>query len=178
MKRFEDLKDMLGYIGNKHRQLRAVTGKGVYGSLLSRNRDGSRIQFGLIQGLKIKNFDVYDDNTIVLEYFGAGYQFKGKQRQVMSARLFLADIQVVNVYDHSAEFFSKNSIDFTYMLQDYVAEMEALQQWVSQSPDLLRAQWLSKDDRVDQLLDEITVGRKIKMQVEVPRGLSFDYEEV
>lgn len=172
MKRFETLPDLMTFIQTKHRKINSKQG-GVQGYKMFRKPDGRRILFEEIKGFRIFRFQAVDDRTLTIDTLATGFAFRNNEKITVSSRLFLPDLAVINVYDHRAEFFSSSSIDFAYIEDDKVVELQMLEEYINDDPGIVRAQWLAKDDDVDRILDEVTGGRKAKPQLstENPRFL-------
>lgn len=174
MKVCDNLNDIVDFILRKHKTLRGSFGGATCYKML-RKPDGTRIPFEESRGFKIIKFTVMGDNTLNINQLAAGYQFKGEQKHTMSSHLFLQDLVLINVYDHRAEFFSTSSIDFTYIVQDKGVNVQMLHEWVNEDNGIIRAQWTHKDENIERLLDEISVGRKVQVQESFSsRPLSLD----
>lgn len=160
MKRYETLEEIVEFILRRHPCLKRL-GAGATAYKFLRRKDGSRIPFEISRGFKIYNFGVYDENTLVVKQLASGYAFKGKKKHVFSSDLYLQDLAIVNVYDHRADFFSWNSIDFSYIENDFMVDIQMLQEWINNDIGVLRAQWVEKNKDVEKILDEIGCGSKI-----------------
>ncbi len=160
MKRYETLGEIVEFILRRHRCIKKI-GAGATAYKFLRRRDGRRILFEISKGFKIFEFGVHDENTLVINQLAAGYAFKGKKKHVFSSSLYLQDLVVVNVYDHKADFFSWDSIDFSYIENDFAVDIQMLQEWINNETGIIRAQWIGKDKDVEKILDEIGCGSKI-----------------
>lgn len=176
MKIYDNLEDMVHYILKKHKNLRSATG-GVNAYKMLRKPDGRRITFEEVRGFRIIQFQVLDTNTLSVNAMAAGYAFRGQQKQVVSSQLFLQDLVMVNVYDHRAEFFTRASIDFTYITRDKGVDVQMLQEWIEEDSGILRAQWVLKDKDIEKILDEISIGRKVEVEEQERRHIDMTFEE-
>ena len=161
MKNLDSLVDVIQLIQKYHHQLRRPTA-GAIAYKFIRKPDGRRIAFEYSKGFKIFNFKVPDSSTLVIEQLSSGYEFKGSYKHVMSSMLYLTDLSVINIYEHQADFYSWNSIDFSYVENIGEVNIKMLQDWIHNTNDNLIAQWKSSDDHVDRILEEITVGKKVE----------------
>ncbi len=162
------------YVVKKHKNLKDYAG--VYALKLLRMADGTRIPFEEISGFKINKYEVHGD-MLCIHQIAAGYEFKHKRKHVITAKLWLHDLIMINVYDHRTEFFSGKSIDFVYIENSYDAKVQMLQEWLIEDPGIIRAQWAPRNDRVERLLDELSMGRKVEVTVPEARLLDLRGEE-
>lgn len=185
MKRYETLEEVVQYITKRHRYIKVpvsgVSGPsskgGAYALKMLRKPNGKRIIFEEVKNFRIFDWVVHPDNVLCIDTIAVGMAFKGQHTISQSARLFLQDLAVINVYDHSAEFFSRSSIDFTYIEHSYAAQQQILHEWVRGDPGILRAQWLDPNDDIERLLEEFSIGRKIS-EVELgERVIDMDFED-
>ncbi len=96
------------------------------------------------------------------------YDFKSK---ASGSTIHLTDLIMVNVYDHSAEFISKSSIDLYYAETTYNAKVVLMSSWINKTQDILRAQWFC-DDEAEQLFGDCT--RQVERVVPLPRSIDFE----
>lgn len=167
--KFDNLESALAHLKNKHKQLL----KGVYCLKLMRRSDGTRVPFEELRGIRIKDFQVYDTNTVIIVQHSHGTRFNSKQISTFDAVTYLPDLAMINVYDYSAEFLTNVGIDFVYLEQTKEAKTVMLAEWIHDTPRLLRAQWF-KDDETEQLLKGIGLGQKIQQFVPLGRNLEID----
>lgn len=176
MKTFDKLEEIVDFMLRKHKGLRdSFGGVTCYKSL--RKPDGKRIPFEESRGFKIVKFTATGENTLSINQLATGYQFRGEKKHTMTSNLFLQDLVLINVYDLRAEFFSTSSIDFTYIVQDkdVNTKVQMLHEWINEDNGIIRAQWTHKDENIERLLDEISVGRKVQVQDSFSsRPLSLD----
>lgn len=170
MIKFDNLEVALDHIKTKHnRQL----SKGVYCLKLVRRRDGTRVPFEELRGVRIKEFKIYDDNTLVIFQHSHGTVFQNRVTTSFDATTYLPDLAMINVYDYSAEFMTTLGIDFVYLEQSKEAKTVMLAEWVHATPRLLRGQWF-KDEETEQMLNGIGLGPKIQQFVPLGRHLELD----
>ena len=156
MKRLETLDDVMIYINQKHRKINSKAG-GVHGMKMLRKPNGRRIMFEEIKGFRIFKWQILDDTTLMLQTLANGFKFRGHEKSyTVSSWLHLTDLSVVNIYDHRASFFSMDSIDFSYVEDDFASELQMLQEWVNDEPGELRAQWVAHNESVNRILAEVT----------------------
>ncbi len=178
MKTCQTLDEMVEYLLKKHRGLRSPTG-GATSYKLLRKPNGNRVMFEETRGFKIIKFDVPKENSLIINQLCAGYSFKGQHKQVLSSNIYLHDLVIVNAYDHKAEFFSLSSIDFIYTERNPAVSIQLLQDWVDDDHGIIRAQWKHKDEYLDQLLDEISVGRSVTVdEPRTRRYIDMDCEDI
>ena len=164
MKRLETLDDVMTYINRKHRKINSKAG-GVHGMKMLRKPDGRRIMFEEIKGFRIFKWEILDETTLMLQTLANGFKFRGREKQyTVSSWLHLADLAVISVYDHRASFFSMDSIDFSYIEDDFASELQMLQEWVNDEVGEPRAQWVANDEGVNRILAEVT--RDIEAEAE------------
>lgn len=168
---FQALSEIVEFIKHKHVHIRG--NKGVYALKLIRQPDGTRIPFEEMRGVRIKNFIVDDDNTLVIEQHSHGIAFPGRSTHVFDARIFLSNLAMVNVYDYSAEFLTIDSIDFTYILQTKEASVVMLSEWINDEPGILRAQWFMDRD-IEKVLATLGLDRKFKEGSSFGRNIDLD----
>jgi len=178
MKSCENLDEMVNYLLKKHRELRGPKGN-VTSYKLLRKPSGKRIMFEETRGFKIIKFDVQNENSIIINQLCSGYAFKGQHKRVLTSNLYLHDLVVVNAYDHKAEFFSLSSIDFVYIECNPSISIQTLQDWVDNNHGIIRAQWVHKDEYLEQLLDEISIGRRVTVdQPRTRRHIDMNCENI
>lgn len=165
------MSDIIEHIKKTHRFLK--NSSGVYGIKMLRKPNGKRVPFEEIKGLRIQDIDIHGKNTVVIEQAGYGFQFKSQVKHVYKAKLFLANLAVINVYDERAEFFTNDNIDFCYLQNDYAVNVKMLKEWVNNDPGVLRYQWINEDSDVQKILDNIGTDRKVKVAVLPPRNINM-----
>lgn len=159
MQKCATLQDTVSFILKHHKEVRGLGGGCIAWKFL-RRRDGTRIPIEESRGFKILQFHVTEDeDAITIQQFAAGFALDSK-RVTMSSSLFLQDLMVINVYPDKAEFFSLASIDFIYLTKPHGSPVY-LQKEIDGSKDVLLAQWCKDDDRVERLLEEISIGRRV-----------------
>lgn len=162
MKNFTSLEDVIKFMFNKHRNINSPA-HGVTGYKFLRKPDGSRLLFEQVKGFRIFRHFIHSERDLTLETMGTGILFKKNIKITVSSHLFLSNLAVINVYDHRTEFFSANSIDFAYIENEYSAEVQMMQEWLSKDAGQLRGQWLAKDEIVDKILNEISISRHMDL---------------
>ena len=114
MKTLDHLTEVVEYLKRKHPGVRGTMAQsGVYAMKFLRKENGDRLMFEEISGFRIIDCEIKKD-TLIITQLASGYSFRNKFKQVMSSRLFLNDLMLINVYDHCAQFYSHSSIDFAY----------------------------------------------------------------
>ena len=111
MTNLETLQDVIKYIKAKHTSLLK---HGAYGMRFVRQPDGRRILIEDFDGCRAFQYKVQDDNTLIMTNFLSGFTFKGNNNIQMTSRCIMPHLAVINIYDHAAEFFSTEGIDFVY----------------------------------------------------------------
>ena len=184
MKSYDALEGIITYILKKHKYIKqAVTGVGlynkggVYALKMLRKPSGKRIIFEEIKNFRIIKWEAFNINTLIIDTFATGISFKGKEKVSQSSRLFLNDLAVINVYDYTAEFYSRSSIDFSYVYNSHESHQQALNYFVQEKIAPLRAQWVDPDDDLDRLMEELSIGRVIEEEVPGNRMLDMDFED-
>jgi hypothetical protein len=172
MKRCETIAEIMEYILRKHRNLKSPNG-GFYGYKLLRKTDGKRIPFEEVDGFRIFNYDI-TGNDLRLDQMSSGFEFRGRRKIQQTAKLWLTDLVLVNVYDHSAEFFSQASIDFIYVEKSKESEIELLSEWVRNVTPVIRRQWMRQDDDIDRILDSLSIGRRLITVNQPPRMIDME----
>lgn len=167
------LDEIVKFILYKHKTLSGQGGGAISYKLLKKP-DGRRIPIEESHGFKIIKFNVLGENSLSITQLSSGFAMKGQYKCKMSSQLFLHDLVLVNVYDHRSEFFSGSSIDFSYITKDPGVPIQMLQEWLYEDPGIIRAQWSYDDRMVNQILDEISVGRKIMKDDRMNRSLDFE----
>ena len=172
IKKCSTLDEIVAQIKSFHRFLHSNSG--VYGIKLLRKHDGKRMPFEEIKGLKIKDIDIYNKNTIVIEQAGYGFQLNSKTKHVYSAKLYLENLAVINVYDERAEFFTIEGIDFCYMENgNYTTNIKMLKEWINNDPGIMRSQWVNENSDAQRILDEVGGNRSIKVSVTPVRNFNM-----
>jgi len=172
MKKFDDLEKLIQFILRKHPDLKS-TRSGVRAWKMLRKPNGTRMPIESMQGFKIINFNIFDENILTIEQLAAGYGFHNKIKQTLSSILYLRDLAVINVYDQKTEFYSLDSIDFVYAINSYESKIIMMQEWFEKEQPILRGQWTSSDGKVEKILDEISVGRSIVQSEESRRLIDW-----
>lgn len=173
MKRFDTLGDLVPYVQRKHPFTRS-TRSGVEAYKFLRRPDGSRIPFEHMNGFRIFDMGAYDNKTLVIDQIAAGYTFRKHNKCTVSSKLFLTSLAVVNIYDLRAEFFSWDSIDFTYLENQHMTSIHMLHEWMRGDPGILRAQWVCENNSVDKLLDRLGVGNHMSHMTYGPRLIDME----
>ncbi len=174
MKTLSSLEEVVDFIKKKHSAINKP-GNGVYGLKFLRKSDGKRVMFEEIQGLKLFDWKI-SGTELIIHQLAVGFEFKGKtKKHTLSSTLFLRDLVMINIYDHCAQFFSHESIDFAYVEDEYIAHVEHLIEWMNDGDggSILRAQWISPDKNIDRLLEEISIGRTVEKKVNLPRQINM-----
>jgi len=158
-KTFDALEEILGFILETHTSLHSTTG--VYYLKMLRKPDGSRVPFEETKGMRIKDFTIYNENTVIIEQHSHGTTFKNHRIHTLDVVTYLPNLEMINVYDHSAEFCSASAIDFVYLEQTKSVKTVMLAAWIHDVPRVLRAQWF-RDEAMQKTLEEVGVGRKLR----------------
>ena len=166
----DSLQEILDFIKNIHPHLES--GRGVYCLKMWREPDGTRIPLEIMNGVRIKSFTIYNDNTVIIQQHSHGIEFKKKVSQSFDSTLYLPNLAMINVYDYSAEFLTNFGIGFIYLDQTKEAKIVMLAEWVHDIPKNLRAQWF-KDDEAERLLSDIGIGRKLHRPISPGRHLDL-----
>lgn len=156
--RHESLQGILDFINSIHPHL--TSKRGLYCLKLWRESDGTRYPLEIMNGVRIKSFSIYNENTLIIQQHTHGISFKDKFTQTFDSTLYLPDLCMINVYDYCAEFLTNFGIDFVYMDQSKESKIVGLAEWIHDVPKNLRAQWF-KDDETERLLSGIGIGRKL-----------------
>lgn len=175
MRRFNALNDLVPYILRKHPFLGSTRG-GVEAYKFIRKLDGRRIPFEHMHGFRIFDMGAFDQNTLVVDQIAAGYEFKKHKKCTVSSKLFLTNLALVNIYDVRAEFFSWDSIDFSYVENEHMTSIHMLHEWQRGDPGILRAQWICENDSVDKLLERLGVGDQDVLMSYGPRLIDMETE--
>ncbi len=91
---------------------------------------------------------------------------------MFDATLWLPNVAMINVYDHSGEFWTTDAVDFVYLEQTKEAKTVMLAEWMHPGPRDLRAQWF-RDEEAETMLKDIGSGRKIEHLASVARNLDL-----
>lgn len=169
--KYESLQEILDFIETIHPKLHSPPG--VYCLRMRRTHEGARIPFEELRGVRIKSFEVYDTNTVIATLHSHGMAFKSNRLNTFDGTIYLTDLAMINVYDHSAEFLTNSSIDFVYLEQDKGAKTVMLAEWIHDVPKNLRAQWF-KDSETERLLSEVGLGRKVRQRINLGRHLDLE----
>lgn len=170
MKQMNTLAEMITYLKNKHNFTR--TKEGAYGMKFLKRPSGQRILIEEFNGFRSLGYMAHEPNGLVITQYASGIRFKGIEKITMSSKLFLMNLVIINVYDHVAEFFSTDGIDFAYAENGHVAEMELLDE-MFREPGPIRAKWVWENPDIKQMLEEIDRGRRIKVAPSVGRDLDL-----
>ncbi len=158
----------------KHPTVRNGNGAGFYGLKMLRKPDGRRIIFESVNGFRIFEHSQVSDTSIMIRQQSTGFEFRGNRRVVQTADFTLSDLALVNVYDNSAEFYSRSSIDFAYVAKTADSEIEMLTEFVVGLKGIVRAQWTSQNDEVDRIISELSIGRKVIEVAQRKRMIDMD----
>lgn len=167
----DSLQGILDFIRSIHPHLESR--RGVYCLKLWRHRDGTRIPIEIMNGVRIKEFTIYNEDTLIIQQHSHGTQFLNQSTHSFDATLYLPDLVMINVYDYSAEFLTNFGIDFVYLDQTKEAKIVMLAEWIHDVPKNLRAQWF-KDEETERLLSGIGIGRKVHRPVLARRHLDLE----
>lgn len=177
MKIYETIDQIIDYIVKKHKTIRDAEKHGVHGLMMLRKLNGSRMVFGEIRGFRIVDWSVFDGNILSIDSIAVGYPMKGGLKKIQqSSRLLLQDLAVINVYDHCSEFLSESGVDFAYTVNEYIAEMQHIHEWIHNEQGILRARWVNGNGDTQALLDRLSVGRKIKEVEMSGRAVDMDFD--
>lgn len=175
---------MIKFATKRHRHINAQSG-GVTAWKMLRKPDGSRIPFEEVRSFRIFDWVADEaDKLLTIDSIAVGTAFKGNKRISQINKLYLYDLSVINIYDHSAEFFSKSSIDLWYMENDnsFVSvssiEQLSMNNWVKDTPDIVRARWVAPDEDFDRISEELCIGRKVVEVVDESRNFDMDFEDL
>lgn len=168
--KFDKLADVIDFIKQKHVHLNSF--RGVHAFKLLRKNDGTKIPFEEMKGAKIKEFEIIDDKLIVVNQVLQASSYKGKSNWTIECKTFLSQIVMINVYDHSAEFFSINSIDFTYIENSSEFKIPMMEDWINDQGNELRAYWV-RDAEMENLLSDVGGPKTVKQAGPLIRNLDF-----
>lgn len=167
----DSLQSILDFIKSIHPHLDSK--RGLYCLKLWRDTDGTRIPLEVMNGVKIKDFKIYNDNTVIVQQHSHGMEFKNRITHSFDSTLYLPDLAMINVYDYSAEFLTNFGIDLVYLDQTKEAKIVMLAEWIHDIPKNLRGQWF-KDEETERLLSGIGIGRKLHRSVSLGRHLDLE----
>lgn len=173
MKILETLNDVVDFIIRKHSGLRG-NGPGAHLYKFLKQADGTRIPIEQSSGFKVIKFTAFKENCLSIVSHASGFAFKGNAKQISSSTLFLQNLILINIYDNRAEFLSSIGIDFVYIVDEFSSNIQLLNEWINDIPSTVRARWIYKDNDVDALLDEISIGRKVHVTKKTIRPLCLD----
>ena len=177
MKKCKTVEGIVKYILRKHPTIRGKKpGEGVHAVKLLRKSSGKRLVVEEIDNFRIFDWTAFDDNLLTIDTIATGYVFRGNMEIQQTARLFLHQLVVINVYDYAAEFFSESAIDFAYSLKTREARAQHSYEWLSGKPGILRAQWVDKDNSVARELEILSGGRSIDELIDDGRNFDMDGE--
>jgi len=145
---------------------------GVRLAKLWRQYDGSRIPLEYTTGVRIKNIEVFNNNTIIIEQHSHGTLFQSRKLHSFDSTLYLPDLFIVNIYDYSVEFWSLIGLNFVILDQTYSSKIAIMSQWIHDKSQTLRAQWY-KDDESKNLIDHLSGEPMLHSQDEVFRNLDI-----
>lgn len=160
MKKYPTIDAVMQYAKEKH-PIIGPGSAGGYGVVLLRKHDGRRIVVQEMRYFRIFKHEVVDDITLVIYNIVTGLSYKGSKIQSASSTLYLNDLIQINVYDHTTHFISRAGIDFSYMIEDTVANIQALQEFIHDQHGVVRASWTNPDSSEDELLDAFGFGQKV-----------------
>jgi len=172
VRKLETLLDVITFIGNKHKSI-GLNNAGVYALKLLRQSDGTRIPFEEMQGIRIKDFIIQNDNSLVVEQEAHGTAFRGRKSITYDARIYLSNLAMINIYDYSAEFLTVNSVDFVYIENTKNASVVMMSEWINEQPGVLRGQWFM-DRHAEKVFASIGVNSNTKNQEGFDRNIDLD----
>ncbi len=182
MKTLKSLADVAKFMKRNHSGLNARSEDGIFGMQFLKKSTGEREMTMDIRGFKIVDIKV-DNMDLILQIYAGGYSFKGQRKHVISSRLFLRNLVLINMYDHCAQFYSNGWIDFAYVEENLAAQIEHFTEWIygqsnEGSRGVLRAQWVAPYDDIDKILDEVVDGRLVYHKLNAPRLIDMDADGV
>lgn len=176
IRRFQTLNDSIAFLTKRHKHI-SKSSEGVYGMKFVKF-NGERILVEEINGLRLFNYHIHDDTDLVITQFASGISFRGQSKITMTSRLFLPNMLLLNIYDHGAEFFTEDSIDFAYVINDISNDVKFLDSMIhpkiKAGHGSLRGHWMRDCDKLDKLLEELSQGRKIFFKNEVETLVDMD----
>ena len=173
----ESLSDILSFMQRIHVYVRQIN-CGISAFKFLRLSNGSRVPFEEIEGFRLTNFEVIEDDGIIISHRGIFPSTKYKAFTVKQ-RMYLTSLAVINVYDHVTEFLSDSAIDFCYVENQHDVQKQMMQEWVYDKPGNLLARWISP--KIDRDVSNIgfAAGRYIRRKAKGPiRNLNLDYTEL
>ncbi len=177
MKVCQSINDIIKYILRHHKSIKDKRpGGGVTATKMLRKPDGTRIAFEEIRNWRIFDWQAQSENSLCINTITTGYTFRGNTEIQQTARTFLSDLVIINVYDHAAEFFSQSSIDFVYTLNTPESHVQHLYEWTHGKTGDLRARWMTDDENIEKILDTLSIGRQLNL-VETAREVDMDFED-
>ncbi len=157
------LQEVVEHIQREHRNINSFNGVNAWKML--RLSNGSKIPFEELQGVRLRNFSIYDHNTLIIEQ-----QSNTKINEVFFCRIYLFDLIMINIYDFSAEFYTSSGINMFYTERTTDAKVLMLSSFIHNSSDPIRAQWF-RDDETEALLD--LSDKTEQRTVVLPRSIDF-----
>ena len=173
MKQCENIDSIISYMLTHHKFISQSKGGG-YGLVLLRKHNGSRIIIQEMKYFRIFSYKIMNENSVIIQNIITGFSFKGNHKQSASSSLFLHDLVQINVYDHSSHFISRSGVDFAYLEENQSASMQALQEFIHESPRAVRATWTDQNTAEDDMLDAITFGRRRAVADPYRRNIAVD----
>lgn len=160
----------------KHPYIKKTT-NGVYAIKSLRKDNGERIPFEIMKGFKLFDFNAFEESRLLsIVQLSSGYQHKNNFKHAASSTLYLHNLSVINVYDHKTEFFSSSGIDFTYIEDQYDAQLEIAQEWINDYQSIVRAQWVSIDDEASRILELVNMGYSSLRSASHRRAIDLELE--
>ncbi len=111
------------------------------------------------------------DVAAVISSCSSSAAAKQHKKHVFSAKTYLPELSLINIYDHSAEFRTTSGIELFYSENTYETSILLMSSWVNDISDILRAQWFC--DEIDELLMSCGTDPKMERTVSLPRGIDF-----
>ena len=177
MKKIDTLNEIVTFIQRKHKDVKSLSGQGVYAAKFLRKPSGDRVLVEELNGFRLVDFQICGDNNLVIRQMGAGFVHKSNKKHSLMSRIYLSDLAVINVFDHCTQFYSNSSLDFAYVLNSVAADIEHIAEWIYNQPEILRAQWVAPSDNVDDALSQLVSGRVVHVARELPRLIDMEFDE-
>ena len=169
---FNSLDEILEFIRSTHTHINKPAG--VYCLKLWKQPDGTRVPIEELKGVRIKNFSVYNKNTVIIHQVSHGSSGGAKSFHMFEATTYLPELAMINVYDYSAEFLSTTCLDFAYLEQTKGAKIVFLSEFIHNVQQNLRAQWF-RDKETEELMSEVGLGPRLRQSIQMDRYLDLDF---
>lgn len=176
MKRCQTIDEIVEFILSNHKKIRDKGQDGGVTASFMFRKGGKRWVFNEINNFRIFDWDVLPNNCLSVQTISTGYIFRGNRQIQQTSRTILPGLAVINVYDHSAEFFSEDGIDFAYTINTEDANFQHIYEWSRGIVGDLRATWVDETNTTEKLLMHLASGPKIVLIPDVVRSVDMDFD--